>query len=135
MNVIQMPPAKSHARVLVVDDGMTMRMYYRDVLEAAGFEVREAVNGLDGVECVMREAFDLLVVDVNMPKMDGYEMIRTVREDVTLKWVPVVTISTEDKEQDAAKAYAAGANFYMAKPVRPEDLVEIAHLLTGTSAP
>jgi two-component system chemotaxis response regulator CheY len=119
----------------VVDDGMTMRMYYRDVLEAAGFEVGEAVNGLDGVERAMAEAFDLLVVDVNMPKMDGYEMIRTVRGDADLKWVPVLTISTEDKEQDAAKAYSAGANFYMAKPVRPEDLVEIAHLLTGTSAP
>ena len=134
MTLINMPLAKSHARVLVVDDGMTMRMYYRDVLEAAGFEVSEAVNGLDGVERAMAEAFDLLVVDVNMPKMDGYEMIRTVRGDVNLKWVPVLTISTEDKEQDAAKAYSAGANFYMAKPVRPEDLVEIAHLLTGTSA-
>ena len=135
MTLIKMPLAKSHARVLVVDDGMTMRMYYRDVLETAGFEVSEAVNGLDGVERAMAEAFDLLVVDVNMPKMDGYEMIRTVRGEANLKWVPVLTISTEDKEQDAAKAYNAGANFYMAKPVRPEDLVEIAHLLTGTSAP
>ena len=135
MTLIKMPLAKSHARVLVVDDGMTMRMYYRDVLETAGFEVSEAVNGLDGVEWAMAEAFDLLVVDVNMPKMDGYEMIRTVRGEANLKWVPVLTISTEDKEQDAAKAYNAGANFYMAKPVRPEDLVEIAHLLTGTSAP
>jgi two-component system chemotaxis response regulator CheY len=61
-------------------------------------------------------------------------MIRTVRGDVNLKWVPVLTISTEDKELDAAKAYSAGANFYMAKPVRPEDLVEIAHLLTGTAS-
>jgi two-component system chemotaxis response regulator CheY len=135
MTLINMPRAKSHARILVVDDGMTMRMYYRDVLEAAGFDVSEAVNGLDGVECVMSEAFDLLVVDVNMPKMDGYEMIRTVRGDASLKWVPVLTISTEDKDQDAAKAYRAGANFYMVKPVRPEDLVEIAHLLTGTPAP
>lgn len=134
MTLKTMSPGKRQTRVLVVDDGMTMRMYYRDVLEAAGFEVSEAVNGLEGVERAMTEAFDLLVVDVNMPKMDGYEMIRTVREDVSLRGVPVLTISTEDKEQDAVRAYNAGANFYLAKPVRPQDLVEIAHLLTGTSA-
>lgn len=125
------PLGKNKARVLVIDDGITMRMYYRDVLEGAGFEVEEAVNGLEGVERAMTQAFDLLVVDVNMPKMDGYEVIRTVREDANLCLIPVLTISTEDKEIDAVKAYEAGANFYMTKPVRPEDLAEIAHLLTG----
>jgi two-component system chemotaxis response regulator CheY len=68
-----------------------------------------------------------------MPKMDGYEVIRTIREDETLWRVPVITISTEDKEQDALKAYEAGANFYLTKPVRPKDLEEMARLLTGTA--
>jgi two-component system chemotaxis response regulator CheY len=111
-----------------------MRMYYRDVLEGAGFVVEEAANGLEGVERAMSETFDLLIVDINMPVMDGYEVIRTVREDANLWRVPVLTISTEDKVLDADKAYAAGANFYMTKPVRPEDLAEVAHLLTGTAA-
>ena len=111
-----------------------MRMFYREVLEGAGFEVEEAVNGMEGVERAMTGSFDLLVVDVNMPKMDGYEVIRTVREDAALWRVPVITISTEDKEQDALKAYEAGANFYLTKPVRPKDLVEMARLLTGTSS-
>ena len=128
------PLRKGKMRILVVDDGITMRMYYRDVLEGAGFEVEEAVNGLEGVERAMTDAFDLLVVDINMPKMDGYEVIRTVREDVKLWRLPVLTISTEDKAMDADKAYEVGANFYMTKPVRPEDLTEIAHLLTGTTA-
>ena len=102
-------------------------------LEDAGFEVEEAVNGVEGVERAMAESFDLMVVDVNMPKMDGYEVIRAVREDEALWRVPVITISTEWKEQDAQKAYSAGANFYLTKPVRPKDLVEMARLLTGTS--
>ena len=111
-----MPMPKRKGRILVIEDGITMRMFYRQVLEDAGFEVEEAVNGV-----------------VNMPKMDGYEVIRAVREDESLWRVPVITISTESKEQDAQKAYSAGANFYLTKPVRPKDLVEMARLLTGTS--
>ncbi len=128
------PLSKKKCRILVVDDGITMRMYYRDVLENAGFEVEEAVNGMEGIERAMTGMFDLLVVDINMPKMDGYEVIRTVREDDKLWRVPVLTISTEDKELDAVKAYEAGANFYMTKPVLPKDLAKIAHLLTGVTA-
>jgi two-component system, chemotaxis family, chemotaxis protein CheY len=131
MNIISQTQRKM--RILVVEDGITMRMFYRDVLEAAGFEVEEAVNGLEGVERAMTGSFDLLVVDINMPKMDGYQVIRTIRKDPTLWQVPVITISTEDKEQDALKAYDAGANFYMTKPVRPKDLEEMARLLTGTA--
>jgi two-component system, chemotaxis family, chemotaxis protein CheY len=125
--------SKRKARVLVVEDGITMRMFYRDVLEAAGFEVEEAVNGLEGVERAMTGSFDLLVVDINMPKMDGYQVIRIVREDESLWRTPVITISTEDKEHDALKAYDAGANFFLTKPVRPKDLEEMARLLTGTA--
>lgn len=109
-----------------------MRMFYRDVLESAGFDVEEAVNGMEGVERAMTKLFDLMVVDINMPKMDGYQVIRTIREDPELWRVPVIIISTEDKEQDALKAYEAGANFYLTKPVRPKDLEEMARLLTGT---
>jgi two-component system chemotaxis response regulator CheY len=130
MNVMQLQARK--VRVLVIEDGITMRMFYRDVLARAGFEVEEAVNGVEGVERAMTGSFDLLVVDINMPKMDGYQVIRTVREDERLWRVPVITISTEDKELDALKAYEAGANFYLTKPVSPEDLVAMARLLTGT---
>jgi two-component system chemotaxis response regulator CheY len=129
MNAMQPPGRKP--RILVVDDGITMRMFYREVLEAVGFEVQEAANGLEGVERAMTGAFDLLVVDINMPKMDGYQVIRTVRQDEQLWRVPIITISSEAKEQDSRKAYEAGANFYLVKPVRPKDLEEMARLLTG----
>ncbi|VXC32028.1 response regulator [Sphingomonas sp. 8AM] len=124
------PPANGK-RVLVVDDGMTTRLYYRDVLETAGFAVEEAVNGVEGLERALMGAFDLLIVDVNMPKMDGYEMIAQVRVDPALHEIPIITISTEAGERDADRAYSAGANLYMVKPAEPLQLTETAQMLTG----
>lgn len=124
-------PHVNGKRVLVVDDGMTTRLYYRDVLESAGFGVEEAVNGVEGLERALMGAFDLLIVDVNMPKMDGYEMIAQVRIDPALHDIPIITISTEAGERDADRAYAAGANLYLVKPADPAQLTETAQMLTG----
>jgi two-component system chemotaxis response regulator CheY len=120
-------------RVLVVDDGITMRLYYRSVLEAAGYVVEEAANGVEGYEKALAQSFDLMIVDINMPKMDGYSMLRAIRSDAAVQAVPAVTISTEAGDRDAHKAYEAGANFYLVKPVAPEDLTEVARLITGTN--
>ncbi|CAO3356350.1 response regulator [Azospirillum melinis] len=118
-------------RVLVVDDAATVRLYYRDVLEAAGFAVEEAVNGLEGLEKALADAFDLFLVDVNMPKMDGYRFLSTVRREPTLRAVPAIMISTEAQDSDATRAYAAGANLYMVKPVQPDALFRTVALMTG----
>ncbi len=118
-------------RVLVVDDAATVRLYYRDVLEAAGFTVDEAVNGLEGLEKALADAFDLFLVDVNMPKMDGYRFLSTARREPALRAVPAIMISTEAKDSDAARAYAAGANLYMVKPVQPDALFRTVALMTG----
>ncbi|MDR3496558.1 MAG: response regulator [Ancalomicrobiaceae bacterium] len=117
--------------ILVVEDGLTMRLFYRDVLEAAGFQVDEAANGVEGLERAMLQPFDLAIVDVNMPKMDGFEMIRRMRQHPDLSSLPVATISTEAGESDMARAYAAGANYYLVKPAPPGDLALVARLLTG----
>jgi two-component system chemotaxis response regulator CheY len=122
-------------RVLVVDDGITMRLFFRGVLESAGFEVTEAANGVEGIERALLGGFDLLLVDVNMPRMDGYEMVRQVRDDPALQATPVVNISTEDKDIDALRAYEAGSNLYLVKPVKPAELAGMARLLTGVAAP
>lgn len=121
-------------RILVVDDALTVRLYCRDVLERAGFEVEEAGNGIEGLERALAGAFDLLLVDINMPRMDGYEMVRHLREDPRLHSVPVVAISSEAADADIVRAYRAGANVYMVKPVRPAQLAHAARLLTGTVA-
>ncbi|MFC6791867.1 PleD family two-component system response regulator [Methylobacterium komagatae] len=121
------------ARILVVDDATTVRMYYRDVLEDAGFAVDEAANGFEGLEKAMEQAFDLVLVDVNMPKMDGYAFLRQGRAMPELQAVPVVMISTENGPEDRARAYAVGANLYLAKPVRPETLSRVATLMAGAT--
>lgn len=121
-------------RILVVDDGMTTRLYYRSVFEAAGFTVDEAANGLEGLERALLDRFDLMIVDVNMPKMDGYAMIARLRGDAAVQAVPIITISTEAEGRDADRAYEAGADLYLVKPATPAVLVETANLLTGLAA-
>jgi two-component system chemotaxis response regulator CheY len=127
--------SRVNRRVLIVDDSITMRLYYRSVLEGAGFVVEEAANGIEGYEKVVAQPYDLLIVDINMPKMDGYSMLRAIRNDTAVQAVPAVTISTEAGASDAAKAFEAGANFYLVKPVPPEALTEVARLITGVTQP
>ena len=121
-------------RVLVVDDAATVRAYSRKVLEADGFVVDEAVNGIEGLEHALANPPDLLIVDINMQKMDGYAMLRRLRQEPALRDVPAVMISTESKESDRENALLAGANWYFVKPVRPDDLTTAARLLTGRAA-
>ncbi|BAI76171.1 two-component response regulator (plasmid) [Azospirillum sp. B510] len=121
----------SGPRVLVVDDAVTVRAFSRRVLEADGFVVDEAVNGIEGLERAMAAPPDLVIVDVNMRKMDGYTMLRVLRRDPSLRDVPAIMISTESKDSDHDQALLAGANWYIVKPPRPEGLVEAARLLTG----
>ncbi|MHC2003530.1 response regulator [Methylobacterium sp. WCS2018Hpa-22] len=121
-------------QILVVEDGATMRMFYRDVLSRAGFVVEEAANGFEGLERALLGRFDMLIVDINMPKMDGYELLSRLRNEPALRAIPVVAISTEAGDQDAARAYDAGANLYLVKPADPVALVQTARLLTGAAA-
>ncbi|MEV6298802.1 response regulator [Actinoplanes sp. NPDC051861] len=120
----------SKPRVLVVDDAATVRLYHTSLLSDAGFEVAEAANGLEAVEAAMTTSFDLFVVDVNMPKMNGYTCVETLRSETVGTAAPVLMISTEDRPGDADRAYQAGANLYLVKPVTGERLVRIATMLT-----
>jgi two-component system, chemotaxis family, chemotaxis protein CheY len=117
--------------VLVVDDAATVRLYHTTVLAEAGFRVAEAANGLEAVEAALGTVFDLFVVDVNMPKMNGYACVETLRSDTVGTPAPVLMISTEDRPGDADRAYAAGANLYLVKPVAADRLVRIARMLTA----
>jgi len=120
------------ARVLVVDDSSLVRLYYRDALEKAGFEVEQAMNGLEAMEKALGGGFDLLVVDINMPKMDGFSFLRELRGSRTeAAAVPALVITTEAGSKDMQEARAAGANFYLVKPVPEEDLVAHAEVLAG----
>ena len=122
----------SKKRVLVVDDAALVRTYYRSALEAHGFVVEEALNGLEGLEKVLLHHFDLVIVDVNMPRMDGLSFIRALRASHgAVAALPALVITTEAGEQDRADARAAGANFYLVKPVSEAALLLHAAVLTG----
>lgn len=121
------------SKVLVVDDAATVRMYHTRLLGAAGFDVAEAANGLEAVEAALSTPFDLFVVDVNMPKMDGYSCVSTLRSPTVGSAAPIMMISTEDRPGDADRAYAAGANLYLVKPVSAERLRRVATILTAVA--
>ncbi|MEP9368370.1 response regulator [Xanthobacter sp. VNH20] len=122
-------------RVLVVDDAGLVRLYYREALESAGYEVDEALNGLEALEKLLLAPADLVVVDVNMPQMDGFTFLKTLRRQAPpLCAIPALVISTEAGPQDLAAAQAAGANFYLVKPVRQAVLAEYVALMCGAGA-
>lgn len=118
-------------KILVVDDAATVRAYHRQVISALGFAVEEAANGYEGLEKALAEKFDLFLVDVNMPKMDGYTMVKHLREDAGNQATPVMMISTEAETQDRDLAYQAGANIYLTKPARPDELGIYVRMLAG----
>jgi two-component system chemotaxis response regulator CheY len=127
-----MPDQSAPPRVLVVDDGSLIRLYYRETLEAAGFEIAEAINGIEALEKVLSERFDLVIVDINMPRMDGVSFLRALRsQEGDAGAIPALMISSEAGEQDANAARAAGANFYLVKPVAAPDLALHVAVLTG----
>ena len=121
-------------RILIVDDAATVRMYHRFILEGAGYQVFEAINGIEAMEKALREPFDLYVVDINMPKQDGYGFLSDLRSR-DLPQTPALMISTEAAAGDRTRAYAAGANLYLVKPVKPDELLAHCRLLLGEVHP
>jgi two-component system, chemotaxis family, chemotaxis protein CheY len=122
----------SQMRILVVDDSTLVRLYYRNALEAAGFDVEQAINGIEAMEKVLGQAFDLVIVDINMPKMDGISFVRALRQSASeVAAIPALIISTEADAQDVHDSRIAGANFYLVKPVSDADLVRHVAALTG----
>jgi len=120
-------------KILVVDDAQTVRGYHRQILEEAGFSVGEAANGLEAVEKVFQEPgqYAALLVDINMPQMDGYSLVREVRSNPDAQAIPAIMISTEAEMHDRDLAYQAGANGYLVKPVKPDVLTRQLNLITG----
>ena len=120
------------ARILVVDDSSLVRLYYRSTLEKAGFEIEQAINGIEAMERILSEPFDLVIVDVNMPRMDGFTFLRSLRRSTNdAASLPALIVSTESKAADIAEARASGANFYLIKPVAEAELVRHVCVLTG----
>jgi two-component system, chemotaxis family, chemotaxis protein CheY len=117
-------------RILIVDDAATVRLYHRGILESAGYKVEEAWNGIEALEKTLESPFDLYIVDVNMPKLDGYAFLRELRQQEGPQQ-PAIMISTEAAARDEIVAFQAGANGYLIKPVRPPQLLAHVRLMLG----
>jgi two-component system chemotaxis response regulator CheY len=117
-------------RILIVDDAATVRMYHRGILESAGYMVDEALNGIEALEKALEAPFDLYIVDINMPKLDGYGFLRELRQQ-KIAQQPAIMVSTEAAAGDEKAAYQAGANSYLIKPVRQSQLLSHVRLMLG----
>lgn len=107
-----LPPRK---RVLVVDDSLTVRELERKLLEGAGYATQVAVDGMDGWNAVRTGWFDLVITDVDMPRLDGIELAALIKKDAQLKSLPVMIVSYKDREEDRRRGLEAGADYYLTK--------------------
>jgi two-component system chemotaxis response regulator CheY len=112
-----------------------VRLYYRNALAIAGFEVEQAVNGIEAIEKILQQTFDLVIVDVNMPRMDGFSFLRELRRSAShVATIPAMIITTEADEEDVEGGRVAGANLYLVKPVSEADLRRHVAVLAGVPA-
>jgi two-component system chemotaxis response regulator CheY len=115
--------------VLIVDDSLTVRMYHKQILQKDGFECDEAENGMEALEKAQMKKYDLYIVDINMPILDGYSFVKRLRSGEG-NIAPVIMVSTEAESRDMDLAYESGASMYLIKPARPDDLILNAKMLT-----
>jgi two-component system sensor histidine kinase and response regulator WspE len=119
-------------RVLVVDDSLTVRELERKLIESGGFEVEVAVDGADGWNAVRVGQFDLVVTDVDMPRMDGIGLVTLIKQDPRLQSTPVMIVSYKDREEDRQRGLEAGADFYLTKgSFHDETLLQAVRDLVG----
>jgi two-component system, cell cycle response regulator DivK len=110
-------------RILVVEDQEDNRQILRDLLGNAGFELMEAENGEEALVAVARLRPDLILMDIQLPLMDGYEATRRIRTNPDLKLVPIIAVTSYALSGDEDKAFAAGCDAYVTKPYSPRQLL------------
>jgi two-component system chemotaxis response regulator CheY len=117
-------------RILIVEDSPTMRQLLVFALKRLpGALLVEARDGMDGLRKVTSDHFDLALVDINMPVMDGLKLIHLIRDEESLADMPIVVITTEGAEEDRARALALGADEYLTKPVQANKVLAVARSL------
>jgi len=126
---------KKRKRVLVVDDSLTVRELERKLLGNHGYDVEVAVDGMDGWNAVRSGHFNLVVTDIDMPRMDGIELVTRINKDPNLKSLPVMIVSYKDRDEDRQRGLEAGAAYYLTKGSFHDDtLVQAVIDLIGEAA-
>ncbi|MBI4681974.1 MAG: response regulator [Nitrospirae bacterium] len=111
-------------KIMIVDDCQTTRKLLGHYLKSRGYSVVFAENGLDALEKLGADTVNLILTDLNMPYMDGMELIKTLRSDPNLSDIPILMVTTENDEIERKKAYSNGANGYLVKPVTGDAIAQ-----------
>lgn len=118
-------------RVLIIDDSNSMRQMIRFTLEEEGYQVEEAVNGLDGTGKLDAFKPELIITDIHMPEMNGIEFIEKTRQNDSFKFTPIIVLTTESEKAMQDKGKKAGATAWLVKPFTPEVLLETVKKVAG----
>ena len=117
-------------QILIVEDSPTMRQLITFALRRLkNVEIVEAHDGMDGLRKVSSDEFDLALIDINMPVMDGLKLISLIRNDENLSQIPICVITTEGANEDRERALSLGANEYLTKPIQANRVLEVAKSL------
>jgi CheY-like chemotaxis protein len=112
-------------RILIVDDDEMVLMALDELLSPEGYEVQSVLSGAEALESVDQNGYDLLVLDIIMPEMDGLELCKMIREKEGYKDTPIVFLTAKSREEDRAIGLEAGANLFISKPISPDKLLGI----------
>jgi two-component system chemotaxis response regulator CheY len=116
-------------KIMTVDDSPTIRQMLGMALQGAGYEVVEAENGRDALLKLEAEPVSMLITDLNMPQMNGIDLIRSVRRSPGLRFMPIIMLTTESQEAKRQEGKAAGASGWIVKPVKPEQLLKVVQMV------
>ncbi|GFE56676.1 response regulator [Geobacter sp. AOG1] len=117
--------------ILAIDDSASIRMMVSFTLKESGYRVIEAKDGLDGLDKLRGETVDMVITDLNMPKMDGIDLVRGIRQNPGSRFTPVIMLTTESQDVRKHEARAAGATGWITKPFRPEQLLAVVRKVLG----
>ncbi|MDX9993802.1 MAG: response regulator [Rhodocyclaceae bacterium] len=117
--------------ILAIDDSASIRQMVGFTLKSSGYEVVEAVDGMDGLDKAKGKTFNLILTDQNMPRMDGLTLIKTLRGLPQYKTVPILMLTTESSDAMKQQGRAAGATGWLVKPFDPQKLVEVVKKVIG----
>jgi len=119
-------------KILVTEDSATMRALISSTLQALGeFEIVEAANGFEALRMLPREKFDLVITDINMPDINGLELVSFIKKNEQYNKIPLFIVSTEGSERDKEKGMSLGADAYLVKPFSPLQLQELVRKFLG----
>ena len=117
--------------ILTVDDSSSVRQMVSFVLKDAGYQVTEAEDGQDAVNKMSETSIDMLITDLNMPIMNGVELIRWARSNGPHKYIPVIMLTTESQDEKKLEGKAAGATGWIVKPFKPDQLLSVVKRVLG----